>query len=352
MRGAYGLGRVEAVRETASRRPTSLRRSLVIPVYRNEENVPSLVNALDGLSRTLQSLEVVCVIDGSPDRSGELLVRASEQADFSLRVVFHSRNFGAFTAIRTGLEYATGDNIAVMAADLQEPPELVVDFFAVLESGEADVVFGQRTDRKDSRLSKILSNSFWWLYRRIAVRDVPPGGVDIFACSRDAVDAVLRIEEPNSSLIAQLFWIGFRRKLVPYARREREQGKSAWSFSRRLRYMVDSIVSFSDLPIMFVFWFGLAGCVLSLVGGTVIGLMRLVGQIQVPGYAALAVLITFSTSASLAVQGILGLYLWRTFENTKRRPLSIVARVVDGKSAASSAKRDKERASLRRVSAR
>jgi glycosyltransferase involved in cell wall biosynthesis len=308
------------------------RRSLVIPVYRNEENIPALLVALEDLNRALSGLEVVCVVDGSPDRSGDLLVAASELANFPLRIIFHSRNFGSFTAIRTGLEYATGDNIAVMAADLQEPPELVLELFAALQNGEADVVFGQRSSRRDSRIRDWLSNTFWWLYRKIVVRDVPPGGVDIFACNRAAVQAVLNIEEPNSSLIAQLFWIGFRRKFVSYSRRERQHGKSAWNLSRRVRYMVDSIISFTDLPILLVLWFGLGGCVLSVVLGSTIGLLRLMGLIEVPGYAALAVLITFSTSASLAVQGILGLYLWRTFENTKRRPLRLVARVVENNS--------------------
>ncbi len=341
-----------AMAESGSRAVRSQRRSLVVPVYRNEDNIPSLLKALEQLNHTLGGLEVVCVVDGSPDRSGELLVRASEQTGIPLRVVFHSRNFGSFTAIRTGLEFATGDNIAVMAADLQEPPELVVEFFAVLERGEADVVFGQRTGRHDSRIRDILSNGFWWLYRRSVVRDVPPGGVDIFACSRAAVEAVLRIEEPNSSLIAQLFWIGFRRGFVSYSRRERQHGQSAWNLSRRVRYMVDSIISFTDLPIMFVLWFGLAGCILSLVLGTVIGLLRIVGEIQVPGYAGLALLITFSSSASLAVQGILGLYLWRTFENTKRRPLRLVARVVESKAAASGASStDRQRARIKRSSA-
>jgi glycosyltransferase involved in cell wall biosynthesis len=326
------------------------RRSLVIPVYRNEENIPFLIEALEELNRTLDGLEVVCVVDGSPDRSGQLLVAAGERTGFPLRIVFHSRNFGSFTAIRTGLEFASGDNVAVMAADLQEPPELVVKFFSLLERGEAEVVFGQREGRKDSPIRDALSNCFWWLYRKIVLRDIPPGGVDIFACNRAAVDAVLAIEEPNSSLIAQLFWIGFRREFVPYSRQERQHGSSAWSFSRRLRYMMDSIVSFTDLPIMFVLWFGLAGCVLSLLGGTAIALLRLIGQIQIPGYAALAVLVTFSTSATLAVQGILGLYLWRTFENTKRRPLRLVARVVESSGAASRSLR-KSRPRAKRVAA-
>lgn len=305
-------------------------RSLVVPVYRNEENVPALIAVLEELSLASNGkLEVVCVVDGSPDQSGELLVAAVRQVNFPLRVVFHSRNFGSFTAIRTGLEFASGNNIAVMAADLQEPPELVLEFFSVLERGESEVVFGQRIGRNDSPLRNLFSNAFWGLYRKIVMPDIPPGGVDIFACNRTAVDALLQIEEPNSSLVAQLFWIGFRRSFIPYTRRERQHGRSAWSFTRRLRYMMDSVFSFSDVPILCVLWFGLAGCVLSFLFGVFVVASRMLGLIEIPGYAGLAALIAFSSSAGLAAQGVLGSYIWRTFENTKRRPLRLVARVVE-----------------------
>ncbi|WP_246333469.1 glycosyltransferase family 2 protein [Aureimonas mangrovi] len=307
-------------------------RSLVIPVYRNEENIDDLVEALNALDRDVGGMEVVFVVDGSPDRSGELLLAARDDMAFSAKIAFHSRNFGSFTAIRTGMELAGGQVVAVMAADLQEPPELIREFFAMLERDEADVVFGQRAGRHDSPLRDALSNGFWWLYRKLVIKDVPKGGVDIFACNRQAADAVLQFEEPNSSLIAQLFWIGFRRRFVPYERRERLKGTSAWNFSRRMRYMMDSIFSFSDLPILFVLWFGVFGCLLSLAVGLVIAFARIFGFVTEPGYAALAVLMTFSASALLAVQGILGSYLWRTFENTKRRPLRIISRVVEAAS--------------------
>lgn len=308
----------------------SVRRSLVIPVYRNEENIDALVLALEELNAASSSpIEVVFVIDGSPDRSGELLVEAKPQFSFASVIVFHSRNFGAFIAIRTGMEHASGDSVAVMAADLQEPPELILEFFDMLESGEADITFGKRTSRHDAWLRNAMSNLFWWVYRKMVITDVPKGGVDIFACNRQALETVLEIEEPNSSLIAQLFWIGFKRRFVPYQRRARTQGKSAWSFTRRLRYMMDSIFSFSDLPILLVLWFGTVGCLLSLLFGVFVAFARVFGMISEPGYAGLAILIAFSASANLAVQGIIGSYLWRTFENTKRRPLRVIARVVD-----------------------
>lgn len=304
-------------------------RSLVIPVYGNENNIEDLIAALEKMNIDFcGDLEVIFVIDGSPDRSGELLLAAKGNFSFPATIAFHSRNFGSFTAIRTGMELASGKYIAVMAADLQEPPELISTFFQQLAKGDVDIVFGQRVGRHDAFFRDLLSNTFWWAYRKLVIKDVPKGGVDIFACNRIVAKTVLEIGEPNSSLIAQLFWVGFRRKFVPYERQKRLHGKSAWSFSRRLRYMMDSIFSFSDLPILLVLWFGVLGCILSMSFGILVGIARLLGLITDPGYAALVVLITFSASSILAVQGVIGSYLWRTFENTKRRPLRIISKIV------------------------
>lgn len=304
--------------------------SLIIPVYKNEENIDDLLVALESLNAALgNNLEVVFVIDGSPDRSGELLVARRVDTSFTSKIIFHSRNFGSFTAIRTGMEQASGTYIAVMAADLQEPPHLIIDFFRILQADEADIVFGKRISRNDAPLRDFLSNMFWTGYRKLVLKDVPRGGVDIFACNKTAALSVLEFSEPNSSLVAQLFWIGYRRSFVEYTRVARQRGKSGWGFTRRMRYMMDSVFSFTDLPILFVLWLGVVGCILSLGFGIGIAIARLFGQIHEPGYAALVVLITFSVSAILAAQGIIGSYLWRTFENTKRRPLRIVSRIVE-----------------------
>ena len=304
-------------------------RSLVIPVYRNAENIPRLIEALEAVSNALDNdLEVIFVVDGSPDRSGALLMELLPKCSFPGKIVFHSRNFGAFTAIRTGMELAGGDYLAVMAADLQEPPELIIAFFRILAAGHADIVFGKREGRKDPLLSRLLSKGFWTAYRRFVIPDMPPGGVDVFGCNRKVRDLVMSIEEPNSSLVAQLFWVGFRRDFVPYVRRERREGRSAWNFSRRFRYMMDSIFSFSDLPIMLVLWIGVFGCTISFVLGLVTLVARLGGYIQEAGYTSLILLIVFLGSLNLMVQGILGCYVWRTAENTKRRPLRIISHVV------------------------
>lgn len=301
--------------------------SLVIPIYRNAENIPSLLEAVADIANHVgpAEFEAIFVIDGSPDESGELLLAAAKP--FTAKTIFHSRNFGAFAAIRTGIEHASGHYLAAMAADLQEPPELVLQFFEILSMDAADVVFGMRTGRSDPPVQKLLSNLFWAFYRRFIIRAMPRGGVDIFGCNRQVADSILRIEEPNSSLIAQLFWVGFRRKFVPYERRARAHGKSAWNISKRFRYMMDSIFSFSDLPILAVLWIGIAGIVISFAVALVTVVSWLLGYIDEPGYTTIITLITFVTSAVLFVQGILGCYLWRALENTKRRPLRIISHI-------------------------
>ena len=303
--------------------------SLIVPIFRSADNIADLILAITALvARVPGKCEVVFVDDGSPDKSGQLLVEAQSEIPCSSKIVFHSKNFGSFTAIRTGLEFSSGKYYAAMAADLQEPPELLISFFEILSIGEADVVFGEREGRNEPLAKKITSNIFWWIYRKVVMPEIPRGGVDIFACNRDVRDTVLSIEEPNSSLIAQLFWVGYRRRFVPYVRRERQRGKSAWNFARRLRYMMDSIFSFSDAPIVAVFWAGVFGVAFSVIFGFIIFVARIFGYIEEPGYAGIILVNVFFGSTSLLIQGIIGSYLWRTFENTKRRPLRIVARVI------------------------
>jgi glycosyltransferase involved in cell wall biosynthesis len=299
-------------------------RSVVIPVYGNEANIPDLLAALDDLATQLDGLEVVLVVDGSPDRSMELLRSALPGCSFPAQLVGHSRNFGAFNAVRTGMKAARGNHIAVMAADLQEPPELIVEFLEILNSGDVDIVFGERIGRADPGLTRIPAKMFWRMYRRFVVPDVPATGVDVFACTREVADAVLALEASNTSLVAQLFWVGFRRAFVPYERQERKEGKSSWSFGRRARYLADSFLSFSDLPIIVLFWAGILGLVFAGLLGVVTFVARIVGAIDEPGYATLVIAVLALFSILIASQGIMGMYLWRAFENSKGLPSGIV----------------------------
>jgi glycosyltransferase involved in cell wall biosynthesis len=266
----------------------------------------------------------VFVVDGSPDGSWALLKDRLPYQPFRTKLCLHSRNFGAFAAVRTGLREASGDFIAVMAADLQEPVSLIASFFGTLAQGDVDIVVGRREGRSDPLLTKLFSAIFWGAYRKLVIPEIPQGGVDVFACTRACRDELLRLEETNSSLVGLLYWVGFRRQEIGYRRAARVHGTSAWSFGRRLRYLLDSVYSFSDLPIRVLKWSG----VLTLVSATLFGLVvvyaRLTERIDVPGYAATVLTIVFFGGLNSLGLGVLGEYVWRTFENTKRRPLAIV----------------------------
>lgn len=306
-------------------RESPVQQSIVIPVYRNEQNIAPLLDALAAVLGSLTGRsEVVFVVDGSPDKSYELLRARLPSFPYRTQLLQHSRNFGSFQAVRTGMAAARGELVGAMAADLQEPPELMVRFFGILARDEADVAMGIRERRNDPWLRTLFSNAFWRLYRRFVNPDMPAGGVDCFACNRRVAEALLSIRETNSSLIAQLFWLGFRRVFVPYIRARREAGRSAWTFAKRLRYMLDSIISFTDLPIMIIIWVGfLTFCAAALYSALLLRAW-LRHEITVPGYTALMLVVVIFGSLILFTQGLIGLYVWRAFENTKHRPLSLV----------------------------
>ena len=300
--------------------------SIVIPVYRNEESIPRLLDALTNVSRSLdEPAEVVFVVDGSPDGSYALLNKAIDSLDFPAKLLAHSRNFGSYPAIRSGLQAARGQFLGVMAADLQEPPELMTAFLTALAADECDVAVGTRTGRNDPFFTRLSSGIFWRFYRKFVVREMPSGGVDVFGCNRMFRDQLLRLEESRSSLIALIFWMGFRRKLVGYERQERQEGRSSWTWSKRIDYMMDSVVAFTDLPIRLVTRIGLMGSLGAAVLGVAVATAKFSGLIEVPGYAATMLVVLFLGALNLLALGLVGTYAWRTYENTKRRPTAIVA---------------------------
>lgn len=299
--------------------------SLVVPVYRNEESIPDLLDAIADLSRrTQQRLEAVFVVDGSPDGSYALLRDRLPGMPFRSQLITHSRNFGSFAAIRTGMGAAKGNCIAVMAADLQEPIELIERFYEVLVRDEADIVVGTRVARADPLFSRIASNTFWWLYRRLVQPQIPVGGVDVFACNAKFRAELLAMGEANTSLIGQLFWLGMRRSVLPYERLVRRHGRSGWSLSRKIKYLMDSVFAFSDLPIHLLILVGGLGIAISTLLGCVVVGARLLGYVTMPGYAMTMLTLLFFGGLNMLGLGIIGAYVWRAYENTKQRPLAVV----------------------------
>ncbi|MFM9920763.1 glycosyltransferase family 2 protein [Lacisediminihabitans sp. H27-G8] len=299
--------------------------SVVVPVYRNAGSLPDLCSRLEQIAHELDSpLEVVFVNDGSPDDSFEILQALLPNVGFASQLVAHSRNFGSFAAIRTGMAASRGEYIGVMAADLQEPPELMLEFFRLLASGDVDVAVGKREARADPRANRVSASLFWKLYRAWIFPQMPEGGVDIFACNRKVSAEVLDLKESHSSLVGLLYWVGFRRAEVPYERLSREHGSSGWSFRAKIRYLLDSVFSFTDLPLSVLIGVGIVGGSLTILAAVIVLISFIAGGIREPGYTPLMLVILFSTFSLLLALGIVGSYVWRSFENTKQRPSAIV----------------------------
>src|ERR1017187_156243 len=304
--------------------------SLVIPVYKNEANLDRLLAELTKLAKSVAGeFEVVFVVDGSPDRCLEILRERLPSLPLRTQLLSLSRNFGSFAAIAAGLERAHGGSVAVMAADLQEPPALVSQFFEVLPAGRGDIVFGVRGRRSDPCLSEAASNIFWFIYRKLVIKDMPPGGVDMFGCTREVCTHLLRLQGIDSNLIALLFWLGYRREYIVYQRQRRLEGKSAWTLRKKLRYCLNSIFNFTDLPIQLLLWAGAVALVLAVSASILVIVAKLRGDIQVPGYTPIVLATLFFGALTSLGFGIVGQYLWLGLQIGRRRPNYIVRSAED-----------------------
>jgi glycosyltransferase involved in cell wall biosynthesis len=299
--------------------------SIVIPVYQNEENIPELLQQLERINNNLEnSMEAVFVVDGSPDNSADKLATVLPTQNFRSKLITLSRNFGSFAAIKAGFNHAEGKFIGIMAADLQEPPELIIELFIILKTNEFDVAVGRRESRNDPFASSLASRFYWSTYRTFIQHEMPKGGVDIFATTRDVAIQLAKLNESNSSLVGLLMWIGFRRAEVPYIRLERVHGKSGWTTRKKIKYMMDSVFSFTSLPISIILFIGMIGTISTFAVSSVVFFSWLFGGISVPGYAAQMLVQLLSTGAILFALGVIGTYIWRIFENSKARPTAIV----------------------------
>jgi len=298
--------------------------SLVVPVYRNEATLPELLRQLAEVSQERPgAFEVIFVIDGSPDNSYALLKLRLGEMPFPSQLVSLSRNFGSFAAIRAGMAHAKHDVVVILAADLQQPVSSVGQFLTALEGG-ADIVIGQRMSRQDPWLSRMAATVFWRGYRRFVQPEMPPGGADSFACTRQVRDVLVSLPEANSALVGLLFWVGFRREIVTYARMARGSGKSGWTFTRKFRYAFDTAFAFSDLPITVMIVAGAVGIGGAVAASVAVLIGWLFGAIDVRGYTPIMLAVLFSFSTTLLALGVVGGYVWRIFENTKGRPVPLV----------------------------
>lgn len=298
--------------------------SVVIPVYYNEDNLLPLYRDIKEkfIDKIDYEYEIVMVNDGSGDKSYEVMQRLAEQ-DGNIKIVSLSRNFGSHAAILCGLEKCTGDCAIVKAADLQEPTELILEMVKAWKQGNR-VVLAVRQDRRESFGTKLFANLYYWMVQKAALANMPSGGFDVYLLDRKVINVLLALDERNSALTGQILWSGFKTAQVPYVRLEREIGTSRWTLKKKIRLVSDTLFSFSTLPITLVTGIGAFSFIGALIWAIVVLICKLCGMISVSGWTMMFIFQLFSFGMIMLTLGILGGYLWRTFDASRNRPPYIV----------------------------
>ena len=308
----------------APRSRVGKRLSIVAPCF-NEQEVLDLfftrIEAeLDGLGL---DYEIVCVNDGSRDHTLAVLL-ANRQRNPRIKVINLARNFGKETALSAGLDAVSGDMVAPIDVDLQDPPELIAQFIAAWENG-ADVAYGVRVDRSaDSFLKRLTAQGFYKAFNRLSDVELPYNAGDFRLMDRRVVEVLRQLPERNRFMKGLFAWVGFRQEAIPYARPERAAGTSSWRYWKLWNFALDGITSFSTAPIRVWSYVGLAAGVTAVAFAGAIVLRTLFFGRDVPGYPSLMVVILMSFGLQMLAIGALGEYVARIYQEVKGRPLYIV----------------------------
>ncbi|MDD5301938.1 MAG: glycosyltransferase family 2 protein [Elusimicrobia bacterium] len=294
--------------------------SVVVPVFNNALNLPDLFPALE--SAAGPAAEFVFVDDRSTDGSWNLLKEYAGRRP-NTRVLRLSRNFGSFTACVAGLSKATGRAAVLISADLQDPPELIPEMVDLWRKG-TKVVLAARRGRDDGWLSGAFSRLYYLVLRAFVFPDMPRGGFDFVLVDRQVVDALVAAAEKNTTLMGLILWLGFDRKVIQYDRRRRAKGRSMWTFRKKFKYSIDSVLAFSYFPIRIVQILGLGVAVGGFSYAALLIAMKLTRGIDIPGWTALMVVTLVLGGGQFLVLGVLGEYAWRALDEVKRRPLFVI----------------------------
>jgi glycosyltransferase involved in cell wall biosynthesis len=303
--------------------------SVVVPVYFNADTLPALVERLEAVARSLPetSFEFVFIDDHSGDESFSILKDLCAK-DRRVRTVRLSRNFGSNAAILAGLSHSQGNCIVILSADLQDPPEKIPEMLEAHGRG-AEVVLLARRRREDPLLTRLFASIFNRLFRLVVFRTFPKNGFDFMLLSRRVAQHIVAMGEKNSYVFGQTLWLGFDPVVISYDRARRLSGTSRWTLLKKIKYFIDAFTAFSYFPIRAA---SVVGFLLAIVGFLYAGLvllLRITHAIPVQGFSALMIVVLITSGTQLIVTGMIGEYIWRVLEESRKRPPFVVATVVD-----------------------
>ena len=300
--------------------------SIIVPCHNEEEMVPIFHKEIAAVSEQLPDavFEMIFVNDGSKDATLAELKRLAS-LDERVHYLSFSRNFGKEAAMVAGLRHATGNYVAVMDADLQDPPAMLVEMVALIRTGEYDCIGTKRLDRKgEPPIRSFFARQFYHLINRISDTEIVDGARDFRLMTRQMVDAVLEMTEYNRFSKGIFSWVGFETKYLSYENQERVAGKTTWSFWSLFKYSLDGIVAFSEAPLAIAAFTGFLSFAVAILAALMLTVRTLVFGNATSGWTSLIVIILGMGGLQLLCLGILGKYLGKTFMETKRRPLYIL----------------------------
>lgn len=303
--------------------------SIVVPLYNEEEVLPETYRRLKSvMDSTKQPYEVIMVNDGSVDKTAQMASEICHE-DSSFKLLNFSRNFGHQTAITAGMDYASGNAIVVIDADLQDPPEIITDMIEKWKEG-FDVVYGKRVSRKgETWFKKITAGAFYRTLNRLTDVKIPADVGDFRLIDKKVKEALLQVPEHNRYIRGLISWLGFKQTQVEFVREARFAGETKYPLRKMVKLATDGITSFSYKPLKFSVGVGIFLSVFSLIFAILVVVLRLTDVVTMePGWASLMVVILFFFGFVLIMLGIIGEYLGRIFEEVKNRPLYIISEKI------------------------
>jgi dolichol-phosphate mannosyltransferase len=303
--------------------------SIVVPVYFNALNLPKTIPALQNVLDQVQDMrgEMVFVDDGSGDESFDILKEFAAK-DQRIKVIRLVKNVGAYPALLAGIDHASGDVISIIMADLQDPPELILQMLEAWKKG-SKIVLAERTDREDPFVPRMLAKMFWEFMHRFAAKTIPRGGFDLVLFDKRVADILRQTREKNSHFMIQVLWTGFKPHIIPYTRRQRDAGKSRWTVSKRVKLFIDSAIAFSFAPLRAMSMVGLLTALVGFITAAYLFIDRIFNGAPVQGWTSLMVVVLVIGGIQMLMMGMIGEYIWRTFDETRRRPAYTVAETVN-----------------------
>ncbi len=299
--------------------------SIVIPCYNEEETIEIIYKELVQIGRKLQEFcfEYIFINDGSTDNT--LFKLRSLSNNKNVHYLSFSRNFGKEAALYAGLKEAEGDYVTVMDADLQDPPELLIEMVRILEQGEYDCVGTRRINRRgEPSIRSWFAKKFYQLINHIGEVEMVDGARDFRLMTRQMVDSVLELSEYNRFSKGLFAWVGYNTKYLEYENRERVAGQTSWSFWSLFKYSIDGIVNFSEAPLNLASFVGAFSCFASIIAMIFIVVKTLIFKDPTSGWPSLVCIILFIGGIQLLCLGIVGKYISKIFLETKKRPIYII----------------------------